>query len=100
MKAFKIIDKPSTDNRTKGVIVAQNVSDAYDQWEKRCLEMDLEEDYDCVVLHEMTREEYNSIRVADDMQEPDENGDYPLIEGSYDSDVETATTPYVIEFNH
>lgn len=100
MKAFKIIDKPSTENLTVGFIVANNITDAYDQWEKRCVEMNLEEDFECVELSEMTREEFCAIQLVDETAEPNEDGEYPISPMDYDEEVANVTEAYVIEFDH
>ena len=98
MKAFKITD-PKDENRNRGFVVAKDYMHAMHVLNDYCTEME-DDDLKFTELNEMTREEYNALQVADDTQEPDENGDYPLIEGDYDNDVENATEAYVIEFDH
>ena len=99
MKAFKILDTKD-DNRMIGFIVAENITGAYAEWEKRCTEMDAEEDYETVELAEMTREEFCAIQLIDETADPDEDGEYPLSDMDYDEEVANVTEAYVIEFDH
>lgn len=97
MKAFKILEL-DIESRPIGFVVAENIQEAYATWEKHCLEMDQEEEFEKKELEEISREDFNNTSWVDETAEPDEDGEYPTVQSNYDEEVLNVTEPYVIEF--
>lgn len=97
MKAFKITD-PAFGDKMIGFVVAEDIKSANLAVDKHCEEME-DDDLRTCNLSEMTKDEFNDMKIVDEHAKPNGHGEYPIIPCNYNDDVVKMKEAYVFEFD-